>query len=88
MTATMAKQHAGGDPGTGGAHGRNDHGRDDLQADDDGTVEDVGNAGSVAPDHHVALEPVLLVSLAVCVVVSLVTPAPTEDILAEFEAAK
>ena len=26
--------------------------------------------------------------LAVCVVVSLVTPAPTEDILAEFDAAK
>jgi len=42
----------------------------------------------VAPDHHVALEAVLLVSLAVCVVVSLVTPAPTEDILAEFDAAK
>ncbi len=26
--------------------------------------------------------------LAVCVVVSLATPAPTEDILAEFDAAK
>ena len=34
------------------------------------------------------LLPAFLVSLAVCVVVSLVTPAPTEDILAEFEAAK
>ena len=34
------------------------------------------------------LLPAFLVSLAVCVVVSLVTPAPTEDILAEFDAAK
>ena len=34
------------------------------------------------------LLPAFLTSLAVCVVVSLVTPAPTEDILAEFDAAK
>ena len=34
------------------------------------------------------LLPAFLVSLAVCVVVSLVTQAPTEDILAEFDAAK
>ena len=34
------------------------------------------------------LLPAFLVSLAVCAVVSLVTPAPTEDILAEFDAAK
>ena len=34
------------------------------------------------------LLPAFLVSLAVCAVVSLVTPAPTEDIVAEFEAAK
>lgn len=34
------------------------------------------------------LLPAFLVSLAVCVVVSLVTPAPTEDVLAEFDAAK
>ena len=34
------------------------------------------------------LLPAFLVSLAVCVVVSRVTPAPTEDILAEFDAAK
>ena len=34
------------------------------------------------------LLPAFLVSLAVCVVVSLVTPAPEADILAEFDAAK
>ena len=34
------------------------------------------------------LLPAFLTSLAVCVVVSLVTPAPTADIVAEFEAAK
>ena len=34
------------------------------------------------------LLPAFLVSLAVCAVVSLVTPAPTEDILAEFDAVK
>ena len=34
------------------------------------------------------LLPAFLVSLAVCAMVSLVTPAPTEDILAEFDAAK
>ena len=34
------------------------------------------------------LLPAFLISLAVCAVVSLVTPAPTEDILAEFDAAK
>ena len=34
------------------------------------------------------LLPAFLTSLAVCVVVSLVTPAPTTDIVAEFEAAK
>ena len=34
------------------------------------------------------LLPAFLVSLAVCAVVSLVTPAPTEDILAECDAAK
>ena len=34
------------------------------------------------------LLPAFLTSLAVCVVVSLVTPAPTEDIVAEFDAAK
>ena len=32
--------------------------------------------------------PAFLTSLAICVVVSLVTPAPTADIVAEFEAAK
>ena len=34
------------------------------------------------------LLPAFLTSLAVCVVVSLVTPAPTADIVAEFDAAK
>ena len=34
------------------------------------------------------LLPAFFVSLAVCAVVSLVTPAPTEEIVAEFEAAK
>ena len=34
------------------------------------------------------LLPAFLVSLAVCAVVSLMTPAPTKDILAEFDAAK
>ena len=34
------------------------------------------------------LLPAFLTSLAICVVVSLVTPAPTADIVAEFEAAK
>ena len=34
------------------------------------------------------LLPAFLVSLAVCAVVSLVTPAPEADILAEFDAAK